>query len=85
MNTAPCPNCASTSVLLGTAGFSGDDGWVTAFHPKGLKLLALRRSVNLNEGQLLRACESCGHVWSSLDPVELRELVRRSSGPLLKE
>jgi hypothetical protein len=83
--TEACPNCTSTSVLLGTAGFSGDDGWVTAFHPKGLKLLALRRSVNLNEGQLLRACGACSHVWASLDPAELRALMQRSSRTLLKE
>jgi hypothetical protein len=73
-----CPVCASHEVVLGTAGFSGDDGWVTSFTPKGLKLFTIRNSVNLNDGQLLRACGSCGHVCSSIDPAELRELLQRS-------
>ena len=78
-NCGACPVCASFEVVRGTAGFSGDDGWVTSFTPKGLKPFTIRRSVNFIDGQTLRACSACGHVWSSVDPSELRELLRRAS------
>lgn len=78
MSDIACPKCGLGTVVEGTAGFSGDEGWVTSFRPKGLRLLTFWKSVNLNDGQLLRACTSCGHVWSSLDPAELRELLLRN-------
>ena len=78
MNPTPCPACASTKTVRGTLGFSGDDGWVTFFYPKGLRFFSIKRSVTLNDGQLMTACTACGHTWSSIDPIELRHLLSRS-------
>jgi hypothetical protein len=74
-----CPACAAEQIVEGRLLPSGDDGWVTYFYPKGLKFFAISRSVSLKDGQIFSACTSCGHVWSNVDPEELRELLAKSS------
>lgn len=76
-----CPVCASSDVFYGNYGTVGDDGNVTRFFPKGLRFFALRDSVPLANGNLLRACAQCGHTWTQLVPSELRELLTHSGTP----
>jgi hypothetical protein len=55
-----------------------DDGWVTRFHPKGIRFLTLIKSVSLSDGQLFFTCDDCGQAWSKIDAQYLRELLQKS-------
>ena len=75
-----CPSCKSSALVPGTLAFSGDDGWVTFFRPKGLRFFSVaKKTVTLVHGQAVTACSRCGHTWSSVDPEELRELLESSA------
>lgn len=57
-------------------------GWTTEtravsgeFVPERTRLLRMGRGVALNSPKT-RACASCGHVWSALNPGALREFIR---------
>ena len=67
--------------MPGTLAFSGDDGWVTFFRPKGLRFFSVAKTVTLVHGQAVTACSKCGHLWSSVDPAELRQLLESSAKP----
>ena len=58
---------------------SSEDGTAGRFYPKGLQFFLLRRSVSLDAHQPFCACTNCGHVWSYLNPAELRSLLARGS------
>jgi DNA-directed RNA polymerase subunit RPC12/RpoP len=74
-----CPNCASKFIVAGRLLLSGtDDGWVTRFYPKGIRFFTLIKSVPLCNGQLFHACADCGHAWSKVDALELRDLLERN-------
>jgi hypothetical protein len=71
-----CPSCSGKSVIEGRLSISGtDEGSVTRFYPKGLRFFTMRKSVALSNGQMFRACLTCGHIWSQAGPSELRELL----------
>jgi Zn-finger nucleic acid-binding protein len=55
------------------------------FSPIGLRFFTLRRSVRLIESQAFHACTQCGHVWSTLDATDLRELIDGSGTEELKQ
>ena len=38
-----CPSCKSSALVPGTLAFSGDDGWVTFFRPKGLRFFSVAK------------------------------------------
>ena len=66
---------------MGHITSGGDEGNATHFYPTGLRFFTLRKSVPLVEGQLLRACVECGHVWTQVVPSELKGLLARSGSP----
>ena len=74
-----CPVCSSSSTVEGRVISDGsDDGRAEKFFPKGLKLLALKRSVRLSGRHAFRACCECGHLWNQVDSQALRVLLATS-------
>jgi hypothetical protein len=73
-----CPSCAKDQSVDGHVVYPGsEDGTAGRFYPKGLKFFMLARSVPLDAHQPFCACTNCGHVWSYLNPAELRSLLAR--------
>lgn len=70
MELERCPACNAAAVVLGTFP-EGDYGFV----PDRARLFRNRRSVDFAVPKA-RACVSCGHVWSSLNPASLRDFIR---------
>ena len=52
-----------------------ESGNAERFFPRSIKLLTLRRSVQLIGRETFKACTQCGHVWNTLDAAGLRELI----------
>jgi len=77
-SSTECPACSGIALVEGTLSFSGDDSWVTFFHPKRLRFLSFWKTVSLENGQAFTACLDCGHVWSAVDPARLRELLEKN-------
>jgi hypothetical protein len=77
MGKVLCPNCKSSTVLSG-ALWTGEFPihWIISSHTSG-------RSIHLNGN--FRSCWSCGHVWTSVDPAELRACIETSSNELIRE
>lgn len=73
-----CPACQSHETVEGHLLPSADDGSTSYFYPSGLKLLAFKRSVALENGQQFKACTACGHVWSRVSAEQLKRLLERS-------
>ena len=37
----------------------------------------MRNHINLIDGLNFRACMNCGHLWASVDPIELKSMVEK--------
>jgi hypothetical protein len=69
-----CPVCESNKVFSGKVVDS--EGGNYSFNPQGLKWWAsFIAEVKVDSD--FRACKTCGHVWSQLDPSELTKLLER--------
>lgn len=73
-----CPACQSDDTVEGHLLPSADDGATSYFYPNGLKLLAFKRSVALENGPQFKACLACGHVWSRVSAEQLKRLLAQS-------
>jgi predicted RNA-binding Zn-ribbon protein involved in translation (DUF1610 family) len=81
-----CPACGSELVVKGKVIEGGSEtGWGQKFFPSGLRFLSLKRSVRLLDNQVFQACTQCGHVWSTLDATDLRELIESKGTEALKD
>ena len=72
-----CPNCNSRQVAPG--GIHYPDGKMTPgsqFRPDGLKFFTLR-STCVSTTTKFHACKSCGLLWSTVNPEELKSLIAR--------
>jgi hypothetical protein len=66
-----CPRCGDTVYVEGGLAFMGAE----SFEPDRLRDAPLfRRRMMLHGG--VRACADCGHVWSMVDPAELRRMIQ---------
>jgi hypothetical protein len=74
MATELCPRCGSADV---TAGWIYGRGPIVRFRPQGLGLWSflLGRGVSLKNPTV--ACLSCGLIWSSMPPEEIRAFIKR--------
>lgn len=68
-----CPACGTNRTVLGQIGATS----AVSFTPDGLSIR------QLNAGKLplqraARACSECGLVWTSIDPVDLRDRLDRA-------
>ena len=84
MGSEPCVHCGRSTVLPGdvTSGLEGGRG--DRFAPAHARYSRNRPGVPLRPGTF-RACASCGHVWSSLDPRALRDFVAEYGDELLRQ
>ena len=75
MDTDHCPKCNAKAVVAGR--FSEMTGWGTkSFEPTGMRFFYFRlwgRGVSCPEP--LRACLTCGLVWTYLQPEDLRTFI----------
>lgn len=71
MTIERCPACNEAAVVHGEFPEGG-----YGFVPHRARLFRGQRDVALSDLKA-RACVSCGHVWSSLDPAALRDFIRR--------
>ena len=74
MDTEHCPKCDARAVVIGR--FQEIEGRGNCFEPKGMRFFNFRlwgRGVSCAEP--FRACLSCGHVWTHLQPEELRKFI----------
>ena len=69
-----CPSCKCDNTVEGDCTFRGP---ASAFTPDGLKFFTLDTMVALSEK--FHACLECGHVWSSINPEELKNLIKGSA------
>ena len=76
-----CPNCQSTSCLIGRLDtLTVDTNFDGKFYPSYLKVpfLALERpNVILDKNDEFKACTECGHLWSSINPEQLRASLKK--------
>lgn len=79
MEVERCPFCKEAAVIAGwiaeTRSVAGE------FVPERTRILRLSRGVALNS-PVTRACASCGHVWSALNPAALRDFIRNCGDEL---
>jgi hypothetical protein len=74
MDTDHCPKCDATPVVAGR--FHGMEQRGKFFEPTGMRFFNFRlsgRGVSCPEP--LRACLTCGHVWTHLQPEDLRTFI----------
>ena len=76
MNT--CPSCKCSSTIEGSLIREP-----VFFRPDGLKFFTFNTQVEVLER--FQACLECGHIWSSVDKDELKELINSSGKPELKD
>jgi hypothetical protein len=67
-----CPNCDASTVIPGHA--TTGEGTATWFLPNGTEV---RRTGGVKLTHAFLCCWSCGHVWTSLAPEELRAFIAR--------
>ncbi len=81
MNAECCPMCQGSAILAGSVG---SPGYMSYFVPRNMPIAAWSvPCVPLTHE--FRACLSCGHVWSSLRPRQLRALVEAHGRELDKQ
>ena len=86
MESYRCPKCDSSTVMPGIVSSMGEGGSCSSFVPHGTLPSSKnlwRAGVNLPYGFL--ACLSCGHLWSSLAPEDVRALIREHGTELAKQ
>ena len=74
-----CPSCKCSNTVYGDI-LRGPGKYFT---PDGLKFLTIDTMVALPEK--FHACLECGHVWSSINADELKDLIKKSAKPETKE
>ena len=76
MDTDCCPKCDATTVVGGRLGDNRKaHKW---FEPSGMRFFNFRlRGWGISCLDPIRACLSCGHVWTSLKPEELRTFIEK--------
>jgi hypothetical protein len=83
--SSQCPVCESPVLVEGRIVADGtESGSAERFYPRGIRLLTLRRSVQLTGRESFKACMQCGHVWNTLDASGLRELIDAAGTPEAK-
>jgi hypothetical protein len=87
VSSEPCPRCGSRAVATGKCLEWWHLGRATRFEPDGLRRFQpfrLRRSgVPLQGG--FAVCLTCGLVWSSVAPDELRALLEQYGSEAAKD
>lgn len=80
-----CPACGSNLIVDGRIYTDrGEEGDAEHFFPHGIGFFSLRQSVSLNGRHPFRGCASCGHLWSTFNPDELRQLIESKGLPELQ-
>lgn len=82
MESPRCPACGSPSVFNGSLA-STEFTVGIVFLPDNIRTLH-RHSASPTIGKV-RACLSCGHLWSALDPARLRELIAASGDEVARQ
>jgi hypothetical protein len=73
MDTDHCPKCDAKAVVAGRFREIGERRF---FEPKGMRFFNFRlRGPGISCTEPLRACLTCGHVWTHLQPEELRTFI----------
>jgi hypothetical protein len=68
MDTDQCPKCDAKAVVPGHFNLRG-------FEPKGMRFFSFRLRQGVTCPEPVRACLTCGHVWTHLKPEELRRFI----------
>ncbi len=74
MNTDHCPKCDAKTTVAGC--FPMLEGRDKSFEPTGMRFFNFhlwKRGVSCSEP--FRACLTCGHVWTHLQPEDLRAFI----------
>ncbi|MBN2287115.1 MAG: hypothetical protein JXI43_11755 [Tissierellales bacterium] len=74
-----CPSCKCKNTIEGELV----RGPGTFFKPDGLKFFTFSTMVDLLER--FHACLDCGHVWSSVNADQLKDLINDSGKPKTKD
>lgn len=73
-----CPACGGGSIVLGRYLDQLAGGLLPVFRPRGLKPFTLTGSdVRIPAGDRFCCCVECGHLWSSVKPDQLLQVLQR--------
>jgi hypothetical protein len=74
MDTDHCPKCDAKAVVAGNFKAGGRVGgrW---FEPTGMRFFEFRWEQGVYCPEPFRACLKCGHVWTHLQPEDLRTFI----------
>lgn len=75
-----CPDCGRAEIVDGNVSSEQ-----LRFLPRGLRWFSFYKPLLLARGQVLRACLSCGLVWSHVNATELRAVVDSKGSAKLKK
>ena len=81
MDRPSCPQCGGEKFVGGRC-VSGDD-FASEFAPSQMRCFRLKRGVRLTMG--FGACLSCGHVWGSIAPDDLRLFIHKCGNELARQ
>jgi len=74
MDTDHCPKCDAKTTVAGR--FPGMEWRDKSFEPTGMRFFNFRlRGWGVSCSEPFRACLTCGHVWTHLQPEELRTFI----------
>jgi hypothetical protein len=74
MDTDQCPKCDAKTVVAGR--FQGMEQRGKFFEPTGMRFFNFRLSGRgVSCPGPVRACLKCGHVWTQLEPEDLRTFI----------
>jgi hypothetical protein len=68
MDTDHCPKCDANAVVAGRFP-------AICFVPTGMRFFSFRLRKGVSFTECLRACLTCGHVWTHLQPEDLRAFI----------
>ncbi len=82
MEVERCPNCAGSKILAGRVTYHTEAANI-GFVPGGTHAVLWNPGVPLFGG--FHCCVSCGHVWTTLNPDQLRRFVGTNGTNLGKQ
>jgi hypothetical protein len=83
VETERCPKCDAPTVIAGHLATPGEGGANLCSVPRNTRFLRWKSGVGVPVSFL--SCSSCGHLWTSLAPEELRAFIEKYGEELAKQ
>jgi hypothetical protein len=74
MDTDHCPKCDAKAVVAGNLNERSRGGG-RCFEPTGMRFFQFRWRQGVYCPEPIQACLKCGHVWTDLQPEDLRTFI----------